>query len=339
MMERKIISKEALPELFGFLTSAGKKIFAPVRKEGFINFSFVSRFEDIEMDYIQTKMSAKSAAFPKIEKLLNYKITKEGQSFEEYDVNLFPEVVIWGAHPCDAAAFNPLNAVFTWETQDKYFTRRLEKLLVIGLSCVAHDDYCFCTSVNVHPGDTAGSDILLTPLPDGNYLAEIVTGKGKSIADGLPGIFTDAPPVEKEKLITLIEKRFSLDDLHTKINGMFDHPVWKGQALRCIGCGACTYVCPICSCFDMQDEGGIFGGKRYRCWDSCGFGHFTIHTSGHNPRETQDTRWRQRLMHKFSYQPQRQQVFGCVGCGRCSRSCPVDMNISEHLTQIMEIQS
>jgi hypothetical protein len=58
MMETKIISKEALPELFGFLTSAGKKIFAPVRKEGFVNFSFVNRFEDIEMQTIQTKMSA-----------------------------------------------------------------------------------------------------------------------------------------------------------------------------------------------------------------------------------------------------------------------------------------
>jgi len=323
--------------LFGFLTSAGKKIYAPVKKNGILTFSFTSRFEEVEMSYVQTRLSAKSAAFPKIEKLLKYTIGKEGQSYEEVDVEKFPQVVVWGAHPCDAAAFHPLNAVFTWETRDKYFTKRLENLIVIGLSCTSHDENCFCTSVGVHPGDTKGSDILLTPMAGGDYLAEIVTPKGQALADAVPALFSAVEGVDKTQLVTKVEKRFDHQELHTKINGMFEHPVWKEQALRCIGCGACTYVCPVCSCFDIQDEGGIFGGLRYRCWDSCGFGHFTIHTSGHNPRETQDTRWRQRLMHKFSYQPQRQEVFGCVGCGRCSRSCPVDMNISEHLTQIMAL--
>jgi sulfhydrogenase subunit beta (sulfur reductase) len=106
--------------------------------------------------------------------------------------------------------------------------------------------------------------------------------------------------------------------------------------MRCLGCGACAFVCPTCACFDIQDEGSRAGGKRLRCWDSCGFAMFTLHTSGHNPREEQSQRWRQRLMHKFAYMPERQQVLGCVGCGRCSRACPADMEIREHILAVLE---
>jgi len=117
----------------------------------------------------------------------------------------------------------------------------------------------------------------------------------------------------------------------------FDHPVYLEQSLRCLGCGACAFVCPVCACFDIQDEGNNKQGKRLRCWDACGFSLFTLHTSGHNPRDVQSERWRQRLLHKFSYMPERLGVLGCVGCGRCSRACPADMNMLEHVKELMQV--
>jgi len=112
--------------------------------------------------------------------------------------------------------------------------------------------------------------------------------------------------------------------------------LWVEQSLRCISCGACAFVCPTCACFDIQDITIGAEHSRKRSWDSCGFSLFTIHTSGHNPREVQSQRWRQRVMHKFAYMPDRQQIVGCVGCGRCSRACSVDMNLKEHLINLAE---
>ena len=41
-------------------------------------------------------------------------------------------------------------------------------------------------------------------------------------------------------------------------------------------------------------------------------------------------------MHKFSYIPERENSLGCTGCGRCSRACPVDMNLKEHLISMTD---
>ncbi|MEW6252083.1 MAG: 4Fe-4S dicluster domain-containing protein, partial [Planctomycetota bacterium] len=139
------------------------------------------------------------------------------------------------------------------------------------------------------------------------------------------------PERQRGAVLAKVPPRFAADQLAGKLPALFDdNDLWREQSLRCLGCGACAFVCPTCSCFDIQDEKTREGGVRLRCWDSCGYSLFTLHASGHNPRTKQSERWRQRIMHKFSYQPERLGVLGCVGCGRCARNCPVDMNLAEH---------
>jgi len=75
-------------------------------------------------------------------------------------------------------------------------------------------------------------------------------------------------------------------------------------------------------------------GARIKNWDSCGFGLFTLHASGHNPRSTQRRRYRQRIMHKFKYYIDKFEYTACVGCGRCIKSCPVDINLGDILETI-----
>jgi formate hydrogenlyase subunit 6/NADH:ubiquinone oxidoreductase subunit I len=55
---------------------------------------------------------------------------------------------------------------------------------------------------------------------------------------------------------------------------------------------------------------------------------FTVHTTGHNPRETKLARLRQRFMHKLKYFVDKyDKGIMCVGCGRCVQQCPVNIDI------------
>jgi len=112
------------------------------------------------------------------------------------------------------------------------------------------------------------------------------------------------------------------------VNPLFAAPFWEGVSFSCINCGTCTYLCPTCWCFDIQDEVWGKQGDRIRNWDACMFPLFTLHGSGHNPRDKKVQRVRQRFMHKLKYYVDK---YGdgvcCVGCGRCVQFCPVNIDI------------
>ncbi|MGC9013200.1 MAG: 4Fe-4S dicluster domain-containing protein [Thermoproteota archaeon] len=115
------------------------------------------------------------------------------------------------------------------------------------------------------------------------------------------------------------------------MEGSLYHPIWKELGEKCLSCGICSMVCPTCFCFEMGDKLNLDqkSGVRYRTWDSCMFFEYSEVALGGNFRKVRSARIRQFINHKLNYWVDQFGTFGCIGCGRCIRQCPANIDIVE----------
>jgi ferredoxin len=329
----KTITEQNLRLLIDELLREGKRVVGPKEAGSALLYAPLTSGGELALGGLPRR-SAKETFFPLCEDILTFKKDKEGVELRDVTSDSFPETVLVGALPCDAAAPAILDAVFSWDYRDEFYLERRKKTTIIGKACTSSDDACFCTKVGLSPSDTRGSDIFLTPLTGGGYTCSFPTDKGEAFLLSHARLFEERAEVQPLQPPVPQGEKLDLAKVKAWLDSHFEDGLWDETALSCVGCGACAFLCPACHCFDIVDEGSEKEGSRRKHWDACAFGKFTGHASGHNPRDGQTKRYRNRIMHKFKYYDDKFGQTLCTGCGRCIRACPVGIDIKAVLDEI-----
>lgn len=338
------VAADGLPGLLDSLSRKVKKVLVPVEKPAASKTSIV--FEPWQKGSAFTLHKAfvppKFAGLPECEVLFTFKNTRSKEDFNVLETALGAapegeETVIFGCRPCDARGFaafdNPfLKGIF----EDPYYKARREKLTIITHTCDTGCETCFCHWVGGGPTSPIGSDVLMTKIADG-YVLQAMTPRGEKLLDdaGVADGADKMPAAEevRKKAWASLKPAPKLDAARESLKKLFtDDEFWTHWTNRCLSCGACTYFCPTCYCFNITDEGHPGepeGGRRLRSWDNCMSARYTREASGHNPRADKFQRMRNRVSHKFWTYPENWGSYLCSGCGRCVTNCPVHLDIRE----------
>ena len=340
-------------ELTGWLSNlaSGYRVLAP-RKEG---PSVVYRpwtadqlaSADVDALLRRATASPKQAMLPQCETLVTFKSVKDPEDASKLTTTLenpcvAEPTVLFACRPCDARGFVVLDRPYLeGKFKDPYYGARREATVIVTQACPSAFSSCFCNWVGSNPSDKEGSDVLFTAV-EGGFVLEAVTEKGAALLEnaGFADALDKASEVEAAHAAAAasLSPDPGMTHVMEKVASRFtDTDFWEKETVKCLSCGACTYLCPTCQCFTITDEGSQLDGRRLRSWDSCMSPLFTLETSGHNPRTDKAARMRNRVSHKFSFYPERYDgFFSCVGCGRCVVSCPVSLDIRHMVRAAVE---
>jgi len=329
----KTIAKSRLNELLKALDKE-YNILVPFKEESVSKF--VPWQEGVDPYFEEnTLLPPKDILFPQTEKMYGFKVKDKSVEIEELTQEKGQQI-IFGLRSCDAYSIDCLDKVFlTKGYEDGFYRQKRENTLLWALACTKPQDSCFCESIGIDPREAVCADVQIYDLgEEWGFTAR--SAAGEELLQKLEGLFTDkdAEPLPVQGFSITVD----MEGVPEKLANMFDHPLWEEVSRKCLGCAACTYLCPTCHCFDIA--GSVKGGQGYkfRCWDSCMFSEYTRMAGGHNPRPSKKERVRNRFLHKLYYFVERYGQLLCTGCGRCLAKCPVNMDITAIIRKIKEAQ-
>lgn len=241
--------------------------------------------------------------------------------------------VLFGLHLPALEALTYLDEIMKKPNEDFFYFQKRKQAIVIGL-------------IDEEIDSMPGGDIIFQKIGD-KYKVWFDGVKAKKLVESNKKFFTE----DKEELIgklvslktdwstsmreLLIDSEILKDAVEWSRENMAE--LWDDLGKKCLTCGVCTYVCPLCHCFSIEDRVGL-DDKCSRCrkWDACTLPGFAKISGGHSFRPTIKERYYNWFYHKFVRAYLEYGKPQCVGCGRCKKYCPAQIDIQEVLRKILE---
>jgi len=363
-VDRAVIGPDGLSEIVTVLRADGRRVIAPVVRDGAIVPAEVASADELPIGWTddqdagsyRLRRRADAARFgyavgpqswrrfltPVRERL--WQADRTGQGFVvDPDPAVEPPAAFLGVRPCELAALAVQDRVqFGAESVDGRYARRRADLLVIAVDCGTPAATCFCTSMGTGPRSGPGADLVLTEILDGEHRFLAVAGSDRG-SELLAGVAHRPARSEDEAAAVhvtadaaaRIRRRMDTDRLPELLADTLEHPRWDDVATRCLACANCTLVCPTCFCTDTEDVTDLTGdhAERWRRWDSC-FSLDFSYVHGGTMRTSTRARYRQWLTHKLGTWWDQFGTSGCVGCGRCIAWCPVGIDLTAEVAAL-----
>ena len=250
-------------------------------------------------------------------------ITKDELPFKQYflpaNEQMFPvpkppkKFVIFGLSEIDLEALIQLDEIMSKPKKDFYYWQRRKQALIIGIE----------------------ADMKKLARDYGEYFEEAPVGNFVSLKTDNKGNLTETKVSDWSQSM----RQLLLDSelLADAVEWSHNHKIWDELAEKCLGCGICAYVCPLCYCFSLEDKVGL-DDKCSRCrkWDACTLPNFSKIAGGHDFRPTIKERYYNWFYHKFVRAYREYGKSQCVGCERCKNQCPAKIDIQEVLKTILD---
>ncbi len=318
--------------LFPFLEEISKEagLWAPVKVGSDRHrFQMIDDLNQIDIEYTRTILPPRKIILPP-------SINMFQASEKEYkeDFSHVSKKIIFGIHPCDIHALLIMDNFFTHEYYDPYYMESRKNTLLLGHSCWP-DENCLCKSTRTHI-IKEGYDLFFSKIND-RYIVWVGSSRGDDLVRTKADLFEEDLSDKDIKEYTewgdrrnkAFKTQINFDSLRDLMELKYHEPLWEKIGNACLACGSCTNVCPTCNCYNMQDNPVL--GKNYsqisRCWDACTLENYSEVAGGENFREKREDRLKLWYTHKFQVYITEYGNPGCVGCGRCIATCPVDINV------------
>lgn len=248
-----------------------------------------------------------------------------------------PQTICLGVNVLDLKALMLFDLVFS---NDIYYQNRRENIVVVGYSADWPHDYkklkVFSHNFEADVLDHVPFDIFIARIKKDQIKFYSGSVKGRKLLEKngikdfvnitFTGAIAEAGPDKRMMgLQTIVEKSIK-------------HSLWNTLNDICLACGKCSNVCPTCFCFDFNDKLDPNDARRDRVKGSCFYNDFSKMAGGFKNLDTVKKKIFFWYEHKFVRIPHEYMVPGCVSCGRCTKVCPVGIDIFKNIAKLSKIK-